>query len=475
MKKYLILIIIAFSIVFSSCENWFDVRPTTQIKANELFEDQIGFTRALTGVYSLMSHKSIYGGESTFAMMEVFADTYTGVQDAYNHYYEPASLYDYDHQDVKPVVNLYWANGYNAIVNCNNILENIEAKKEIFSDGFYEIIKGEALALRAFLHFDLLRMFAPAPMHGLDAPAIPYVDKVTVSPFKQLTIDELVAKVVADLVMARDYLEEYDPMLADGYYEDWIGNSTTESGVNDEGFLLARRERLNYYAVTGLLARVHLYRGTNEDKLEAVKYANQVITSDIFPLWTIVDFESLSRQSIVEKSSQEFLFGCYKQDLSDRNDVYFTEPNHSLNLHINDNTRDIFFEVAKYGGAADWRNNLFFEGVTGYEEEFLNKYRYENRIPLIKVAEMYLILAECTGNADYLSTLRKTRGLKRMDENAILDDELAAEYRKEFLGEGQMFFYFKRKNIYPSADMTNVSLFTFPVPENEIEFGDINN
>lgn len=34
-------------------------------------------------------------------------------------------------------------------------------REVITTPGYYEIMKGEALGLRAFLHFDLLRMFGP--------------------------------------------------------------------------------------------------------------------------------------------------------------------------------------------------------------------------------------------------------------------------------------------------------------------------
>ena len=68
---------------------------------------------------------------------------------------------------------------YNKIANCNVILDNIDVDKTIFTGNNYNRIKAEALALRAFMHFDLLRMFAPAYNEtNKNSTGIPYVDEV---------------------------------------------------------------------------------------------------------------------------------------------------------------------------------------------------------------------------------------------------------------------------------------------------------
>jgi len=45
---------------------------------------------------------------------------------------------------------------YKIILSVNAILEQIDAKQDVFEPGMYEIIKGECLAMRAYCHFDLL-------------------------------------------------------------------------------------------------------------------------------------------------------------------------------------------------------------------------------------------------------------------------------------------------------------------------------
>lgn len=57
-------------------------------------------------------------------------------------------------------VNSIWKNMYKVIANINNFLTWIDKNKEVLTTpDYYEIMKGEALGLRAFVYFDLLRLY----------------------------------------------------------------------------------------------------------------------------------------------------------------------------------------------------------------------------------------------------------------------------------------------------------------------------
>ena len=128
------------------------------------------------------------------------------------------------------------------------------------------MVKGEALALRAMLHFDMLRLFGPVYSKDSDKKAIPYYTKQTNTPEPILTAEEVAGQVAADLEDARTLLAN-DPVKTEG---------TLMSGAQDgtSNFMRYRALRLNYYAVEALLARVCLYMG---DKKDAFKYASDVI------------------------------------------------------------------------------------------------------------------------------------------------------------------------------------------------------
>ena len=88
--------------------------------------------------------------------------------------YDHALKYNYKEEHVKGIVDTMWSSNYNAIANCNYLLQNIEKKGSVMSERLRNVVEGEALALRAFLHFDLLRGYAPSYKMGKDEPAIPY-------------------------------------------------------------------------------------------------------------------------------------------------------------------------------------------------------------------------------------------------------------------------------------------------------------
>ena len=57
-----------------------------------------------------------------------------------------------------------------------------------------------------------------------------------------------------------------------------------------------------------------------------------------------------------------------------------------------------------------------------------------------------------------------------------LQQEIMKEYRKTFIGEGQFFFYLKRRNISPIPYSTIDDVqkaYVLPIPDLEIEFGNI--
>src|SRR5262245_18371801 len=92
-----------------------------------------------------------------------------------------------------------WGRMYNVLGNVNNILDNIDKDKAIFTGSNYEIIKGEALAMRAFIHMDLLRLFASTDLTKL---AIPYVKTLNTKVTARSTGTEVIANILEDLSSA---------------------------------------------------------------------------------------------------------------------------------------------------------------------------------------------------------------------------------------------------------------------------------
>lgn len=484
--KYTIVILF-ITILFTSCSKWLDVQPESEVGKDELFSTEAGFQESLNGVYSRCSEGDLYGNELLVGLTEVMSQNYTISVFDYNKYAE-TSQFNFSDPDFRGRRNRIWQAAYHAITNCNLILENIEAKKTIFSGNTYELIKGEALALRAYLHFDMLRLFAPSYGNNSAAKAIPYVVTYSNKVTPLSTVKEVIDLIVVDLEAAKALLVNTDPIVAQsysvGYPQDVESTETTENTL----FLQNRRHRMNYYAVCGSLARVALYAG---NPTLALSNAQTVIESEKFP-WTkesdFVEAQLEKRDRILYK---ELVMAWYIPGMEDVLENRFNAG--TTSLYMDQVAGRSIYEVASVG-AEDLRFKIWFSQVTSNESTRLEvqKYRREKEqnlhylmAPAIRLSELYYIAAESIFDTnpvkawDYFNTVRFHRGIGTAITNEpskeFFLNELLKEYRKEFYAEGQVFYAFKRlnkdiigqnNNRYPASD----GIFVLPLPEDEIEF-----
>ena len=452
--------IIILPISLLSCNKWLDVEPKSQVRELELFSTETGYKDALAGVYTSLTYEPLYGRQMTFGLMGVLGYEW----DFQPQTYDSDKFYEYTSIESLGRIDAIWNNLYTAIANNNQLLAGIDSRKSIFSRDNYEVIKGESLALRAFMHFDLLRVFGASYEENPNKMSIPYFKKSTTEIAPQLTVNAVLDLIIADLNEAAELLK-HDPI--------YTGRSITIG--DDNGYLLNRQVHLNYFAVQGLLARVYLYR---KDLPQALEHAKHVIDANKFE-W-------------VQKSNLEFQ--------TDR--TFSTEHLFALNVVrlativqnslMATGTGDRFSMTSttkgEYYSSDDFRYLYWFSNRNSLEE-YLAKYdqetagawpqAYRNKIPMIKLTEMYFIAAEALKStniseaANMINTVRTHRGLTSTTIDATnIDAVLVSEFRKEFIGEGQLFFYHKRKNTAKipraaSYDIIALKGYKLPIPVSE--------
>ncbi len=464
-----ILGIIFFSLLSVSCQEWLDVSPSTEVKYDDLFSYKNGFKDQLTGVYTALCSEKLYGVELGFGMLDVLGQQYYLWSAAANGPYYNLHRFEYDNPKIEAIINTIWADMYNAIANVNILLQGIAEHRGVLAEDEEKIYEGEAYALRAFLHFDLLRLFGKSYVSGADEKAIPYVKEISKKVTPLSTVSEVLDLVTEDLEKAVALLEE-DPIKA--------GKATTS-------FLGTRSFHLNYYAVRALMARVYLYKN---DKVNALKNAQEVILSEKYP-WTskgaVATPDRKDRDGIF---SPECIWMLNNTQLKILTETYLKESDNTL--YCDGDVIDEIFESQIYGGL-DWRYIYYFERPDWYWlSNKLYQYTtsaYNNRQPLLRLSEMYLIAAECATSkkeaVEYLNTLRQHRGfeeshnLKEDVTDEYLQTAIGKEYRKEFIGEGQWFLYCKRTD---QAVLPNVTVpfskvyYVLPMPDQEKEYGNRN-
>lgn len=465
MKKIFILGMAFVAIILTSCENWFDVSAKSELKADDLFENEEGFRDALIGCYGSMADADLYGAQMTLTYMDVLGQYYSTASTSL-HNFQYAYAYDYSNTTEESRKDNIWKDMYNVIANVNNLLGHIDAKQSVFSSGVYELIKGEALGLRAYLHLDLLRLFAPSPSmdDGLDRKAIPYVDTYTNQLSEQLTVRQVLDKIIDDLNAARNLLSAIDP----------YGPSHTDYDLDNlSGVWKGREYRMNYYAVTALLARTYLYRGEDTDKTQANTLALEVIDSGLFPLVSGNELNSSDMNGFVQENIFAIESKGVKDDVVDK---YFYVGNTNANFLAL--TTSSLNKVFPSSLDMDYRRRWWIETSGSYN--LIDKYTYSKRVPLLKVSEMYLIAAETAASiqdaAEYFNELQYHRGLP--DEEITTDNlstKILDEYAKEFIAEGQLFYAYKRlshdvKPITKTALSDSEKVYVLPLPTENTYF-----
>lgn len=463
-KKAALLLMLGTGLTLSSCNKWLDVQPKTELKQEDLFSSQQGFYEAMTGAYVTMTDEGTYGRELTIGMLSVMASDYS-VQSSSAQavdYLKPVENFDYDKGQFKSMIAGIWLKQYNTIAQVNAILEKIDAKKHLFTGESFNLIKGEALALRAYIHFDLLRLFAPAYVAKDAQKYLPYVTTYSrnATPFSD--VDNIINAALKDLDEA-EALMKNDP----------IGQRGSED----------RQLRMNLYAVKGQKARIYLYMN---NKPFAFAKAKEVIDANKVRLMAAGTDVNLDRSF-----HTEHLFSIFKDKHDTRvlgwlrvgNGVgtsgvpyyYTTQVKLTGNIFKNQST-DVRFKMPMIMPLAG--------NLSPY------KYLYEdlptstpgmkkNYIPLLRISEIYYIAAEAAPDLitgfEYLNKVVTSRGLQTLSVTSDLATELKGEYRKEFFTEGQTFYYYKRLNAdriddSPVTQMT-AQTYILPLPDDEKIFG----
>ena len=175
-KNLLLSAICIVSLFLSSCQNWIDVNPKTDIEAEEFFTSEDGFKSVLTGLYSMMVLEKSYGRQMTFDFVEKLVQRYDNYAAGTVTDEERAAIYKYgETTSSKNAIAEIWLKLYNEIANINNFLQYLESNGDVIvTEGYRDLMKGEALGLRAFHYFDLLRLWGPIYTQDSTKACIPY-------------------------------------------------------------------------------------------------------------------------------------------------------------------------------------------------------------------------------------------------------------------------------------------------------------
>jgi hypothetical protein len=467
MKRLIIkdlAIVVVTATVFISCKKTVELDPTHTINGDDFFTKVDDYDYALTGAYQRLKQNSIYagvnGGSVYLSAPDIAADNFYSGGSANLGAMNTTFEWIYAADD--PLVQGAWDASYLVIQQANLSMRGID--RFVATDGLkVNRIKGQALALRAHAHLDLLRWWASDYDRNSASLGIPYVDKFDVEQMPaRLTVKESYDKIEADLKTAKALLSNTDKPIQ--------STSATDGSA---------RAYIDGMVCNAILARMYLYANVLDS---AIKYATLAINAR--PLATIDEFPGIWDDSNTDEVIWSIKFQAGNAALI--REIYQVSGDKQAWVPVN--------AILGLYEANDVRGQVYFNNVAG--RTVLTKYFAKASaatnpdgivdFKAYRTGEMYLIRAEAYArkggldaqSLDDLNTLRDARGASMGSETGnALKTAIQTERRKELVAEGHRFFDLKRttrvvnrtQNCSNYCTLGSTSrAWAFPIPQTEM-------
>lgn len=398
-----------YVLLLGSCSGYLDTRPSNGLDYGDAVRNETDLLTALRGAYSGLVSADYYG-----AGFIVYGEVKGDDVQARIAGQRTESAYRFSWREVNSPEGL-WRSPYEVIRRTNFVLEAIERGDVAWSVAVDDM-KGQALALRALCHFNLLLMYGgPYLKDGGTSEGVPLVRTV----------------LEADALPARSSVAEGYRMVKEDLRE--ALQLTAEE--KKDGYI-------NRWAVKGLLARVSLYEGEWDT---CFHYAADVIghgpyelvgTKDYIDSWKeAYTTESVFDAAVSSKSSTNKELLGYLASASGYNCLIATA---SFKALLDEDPDDVRHRLlTKRGGY--W---------------FINKYPGRggalpvNNVRIVRLSDLYLMAAEAAlkkaerdqdGADGYLDAVRR-RANPSVGKVKATEELILKERRKELVLEGHRFF-----------------------------------
>lgn len=432
MKRKIIFALILTLI--TGCDDNLDTQPTDTLTPEQLLQDPLNLDKTLLGAY--------WGAELLEGIFQSMTELLANEGDLAYRGFSP-SYFEFDRKTVTNsnfFTGLFWFDTYGSINLCNIVLNNLALEEDT---AIRARLEGEAKFLRGLQYFEMVRFYAlPFEAGGsnnqLGLPlvydGVSSLSEVTYP--SRNTVGEVYAQIIADLQDAYDLLPD------------------------DNGF------RADRYAARALLARVYLQQGNFSEARDA---AHDVLVNSGHVL--APDLASAFNN---ESDGVEDIFAMQITTQSGQNvfNAFWATIEFGGNLPTGAVTVEApFFEL--FNGKDD-RAEFFYEGIgttvtSKWQGQFAN-------VPLIRVAEMHLIRAECNfreGTSLGLAPEDEINALRaRSNADPLIGvtlEDILEERKRELAFEGHRLHDAKRLLEDIDGIPYNADKLVMPLPPDEID------
>lgn len=447
MKKHLIYIGAALLLGVTACDDRLNIKPLQSIDATTALSTEQDLQSAIVGAYGQLGGPSLYGTNYNLLAELQGAENYITWRGTFAGYREVANkIQRFDNSEA----NRTWLNSYQAISTVNNVLANLDKSTDADAK---KVIEGEARFIRGIVYFELVRFYALpwGAVAGNTQPGVPLVltPSNTVEQANTQTPRSTVAQTYAQVV---DDLTKAAALLP------------ADNGT-----------RADKYSALAFLARVYLQQS---DYAKALDAANQVISSGNFRLNPGVSAVFRNR------NTSESIFEIQQNDQNNAgtsNDglttFYASVPTSDGGSVGRGDVQVNTSFVNSYSATDARRTELFYIGFKGANRYYTGKFTdFGANIPVIRLAEMLLVRAECnlrlnstvgaTPAAD-LNAVRTRAGLPAIAAPTI--DDVLRERQLELAFEGLRIHDIKRLRQSTGTFAWNAPKLVLPIPKREID------
>ncbi|GAB3636820.1 RagB/SusD family nutrient uptake outer membrane protein [Hymenobacter arcticus] len=386
----------------AGCKDALDIAPLQSIDAATAYNTSQKVAAGVVGAYARLDNPRLYGTDLVLVPELLGGDGYLNWDGSFQNYRQIRA-----HTQIATLSNAegIWTQAYAAITQCNLVLANLDVVTDPGQKSQYE---GEVSFIRGAMYFELVRLYAQQyQAGGANAqPGVP-INLVPVTTTEQ-----------ADTKLARSTVQEvYAQVIKD------LQNAIAKLPAQNIS-------RASKYSAEAMLARVYLQQGNYAAARTA---ANDVIANSGATLVGSV------AAVFANRNSAESLFEIQQNDQNNAgtsNDglaTYFAgySPNGDQTVLYGRGDVRVLPAFSNLYGDSDVRGTDSLSAITTKKLIYLSdgnnrsgrlrtlKWRtYGQNIPVIRLAEMYLIRAEGDARAGNFATATRDVNLVRARSGA---------------------------------------------------------
>lgn len=451
-NKNISMLAVAALIFSTSCsKDYLETSPTNQVSSDQAFNSIASANATLNGIFRFMFERTTViswnvqnkPGIAGILLGADFMGEDIGISAGNFFTSTGEGNWQGALSDNHPVTEYYYRTFYKIIGDANQIIANID--NVAATDGEKNAVLVQALTLRAYAYSYLVQFYAKRydSTQGVnDQLGVPLV----LSP--------------EDITLPRSTVQEVYKLITDDL-EKAISLNVTARG---------NKSLVNSIVAKGIRARVAL---TMQDYPNAIKYAKEVIDGNQFPLMSVANYQS----GFNDAGVTEFMWAMMPTvDQDDTFGSFFAQIAYNANTSfMRANPKRINSNLYAKIAATDVRKKMWEPAPTAANFPLpttaFTRQEYMSRkfavklagtslgdVPLMRSAEMYLILAEAYASSGAANStlaqealfelvkVRDTEAVKSTKVGVDLLEEIWVNRRVELWGEGFRYFDLKRLN-----------------------------